>query len=98
MIRQFTIALSLAVAFGVTQPAFAQGRGFRGDQGLSPTRLSPTLQATLKLTDDQKAKLEAIETRARDERRALFQGGGGESAFEQARTISQKAEMEGLAL
>ena len=98
MIRRLPVALAMAAALSLVQPVLAQGRGGFRTVGLSPTRLTPRLQMELKLTDDQKANLEALEMRLREERRTIFQSGGGQGAFEQLRTLNQKGEMEGLAL
>jgi hypothetical protein len=52
------------------------GRGF----GISPVQLaaeSEEVQAALKLTDDQKTKIGAINDELSEARRDLFQGGGG---------------------
>lgn len=88
--------MALVLACGVASAAFAQGfRGFQ--QGLSPLRLSPTLQTKLKLTADQKTKLEGIAMKTREESRGLFQAGGDrQAAAAKLRELNEKADAEAL--
>src|SRR5262245_29267696 len=86
----WTVA-AMATFVAIAQVADAQqgqgrrggGRGFGGRGGgfgVSSIQLaaeSPEVQEALKLTDDQKTKVGEINDKLRDDRRELFQGGGG---------------------
>jgi len=98
MTLRFSPLAAVALACAIVAPAQAQGRGGFFQAGLSPTRLSPTLQTKLSLTADQKSKLEAIQAKTREQLQALFQGGGGQGARDQLRELNQKAEAEALAV
>lgn len=58
---------------------FGGGMQGMGGFGAGPSNLAarPDVQTELKLTADQKSKVQAISDKMREERRAAFQGGGG---------------------
>lgn len=95
MFRRFLPVAALVAAFAAA-PAHAQGRRGGFQLGLSPLRLTPSLQTRLTLTADQKSKLQEIQTKTREQAQALFQGGGGQGAFQQFRELNQKAEERAL--
>ncbi|MCW5942972.1 MAG: hypothetical protein KIS66_12115 [Fimbriimonadaceae bacterium] len=100
-----TVAIVAVIA--MTLPAMAQGGrgqgggGFGGRQGMmmgpggggiGMLVNRPDVQTELKLTDDQKKKLEAISQKSRDDRRAMMEemrGGGGDrdAIMEKMRTM-----------
>jgi Spy/CpxP family protein refolding chaperone len=80
---------ALTVVVAMAQVAEAQregrrggGRGFGGRGGFGPISAvqladAEEVQAALKLTEDQITKVDEINDQLRDDRRELFQGGGG---------------------
>jgi hypothetical protein len=99
--KRRTIAfVALAVAALTAVPALAQGQGRprgRGfGQGVSLLRLTAPLEQRLKITADQKAKLQALQEAVQQESRRLFQSAGGDrqAAAQKVRELSQKSEAE----
>jgi Spy/CpxP family protein refolding chaperone len=82
-------ALTLAATIAVAGSASAQGRGFgfgfgpMGGGGAMLLRM-PEVQTELKLTDEQKTKVDVLMEQIRDERRGAFQElqGQGPEAFQ----------------
>jgi hypothetical protein len=89
--RNFAVAI-VALVCALVAPAQAQQQRRGGTTGISPSRLSPTLQTKLNLTAEQKTKLQEIAMKLREEQRAL--GQGGDRA--QARQLTMKAETDAL--
>jgi Spy/CpxP family protein refolding chaperone len=102
MNRSFAGFLAAALAVGLAAaPAMAQGQGRgRGGFGGGPVQLLavPAVQTRLSITADQKTKLEAIQTKMREERQAAFQAGDPQAAREKLRELNQKAEGEVMAI
>lgn len=59
----------------VATTAQAQGGGGMG-QGQGASRMNEMLFKDITLTDAQKAQIDTIQTKGRDEQRAMMQGGG----------------------
>jgi len=91
MIRRFMPLAALVLTCGIAAPASAQGF-FGAAGGLSPMRLTPSLQTKLSITAEQKSKLEGIQMKLIQDIRAAFQGGGQGAALE----LATKAETEAL--
>src|SRR4051812_42015386 len=96
-------AVLAAVTLVPALPARAQGQGRRGMfPGLTLIQMPAPLQAKLKLTDDQKAKLQTM----RDAQLAEFQagqqeaqnGGDRQAIFQKIAASRQKADADALAL
>lgn len=97
-------ATLIALAAVPTMPAHAQGQG-RGRmmfQGLTLVQLTPPLQTKLKLTDDQKSKINTIRETATQERQAAFQeaqnGGDRQAIFAKIQEDAKKHEAAAMAL
>ncbi|HEX4414813.1 MAG TPA: hypothetical protein VH107_14355, partial [Lacipirellulaceae bacterium] len=86
--KGWTLVASLVIAAMVSQLALAQGQGQgrrgRGGPGMAGMFGPPTagrlitnkeVQDALKLSDDQKKKIDTISDESRDKMRELFQGG-----------------------
>jgi Spy/CpxP family protein refolding chaperone len=67
------LVASTATAQGGTPP---QGGGMGQGQGQGAGRMNEMLFKDITLTDVQKAKIDTIQTKMRDEQRALMQAGG----------------------
>ena len=78
-------------AAGVVVAARLRTRRLRRDFGGAIGRRSEEVQTALKLTDDQKTKVDEINDELRDDRRELFQGGGGGGDF---RACARNGETE----
>ncbi len=104
----WTVA-ALAIVVAMAQVAEAQreggrrgGRGFgRGGFGPIPAVQlvadAEEVQTALTLTDDQKTKVDEINDQLRDDRRELFQGGGGGGDFRAMRDEMEKLNTEAAA-
>src|SRR5438270_12421694 len=82
-------ALTLAVAMGVAGGVLAQGFGFGPPGGRGGSLLGmPEVQKELKLTDEQKTKVDGMMERLREERQVGFQSlqGQGPEAFQKQMT------------
>jgi Spy/CpxP family protein refolding chaperone len=89
----FQMVAAAAIGLAVAQLAVAQREGpRRGGRGfpLSAARLATAdeVQAALKLSDEQKDKIAAINDELRDDVREAFQSGGG---LEQMQELNEKA-------
>jgi len=84
------VSFAMLANFADAQGGRGQGQGRGGGQfgggmqgmggfGAGPSSLAarPDVQTELKLSADQKTKVQAISDKMREERRAAFQGGGG---------------------
>jgi Spy/CpxP family protein refolding chaperone len=84
------VSFAMLANFADAQGGRGQGQGRGGGQfgggmqgmggfGAGPSNLAarPDVQTELKLTADQKSKVQAISDKMREERRAAFQGAGG---------------------
>ena len=85
------LVLGLSLSLFLTEFASAQRRGGRGFFGAARIQLASLkeVQSELKLTDEQKKAAEDISQQLNDDRRELFQGGGG-SDFNAMREKMQK--------
>jgi Spy/CpxP family protein refolding chaperone len=100
---------ALTVVVAMAQVAEAQreggrrgGRGFGGRGGfgtISAVQLADAeeVQTALKLTEDQITKVDEINDQLRDDRRELFQGGGGGGDFRANFEAMQKLNTEAAA-
>ena len=87
-------AVALVATMVLTSGALAQrggGGGFGGRGGGINMLRMPEVQTELKLTADQKTKIQEIVQQANNERRSLFQDGGGGGDRE-----AMRAKMEEL--
>ena len=94
-----TLAAALLVAASFAQGGFGggQGRGFgRGFGGGNPAFLlrDEQVRAELKITDEQKSKLDELQSSMQEEMRSAFQGAGGDQA---AMRKTMTTLMEGMA-
>jgi DNA-binding MarR family transcriptional regulator len=81
--RTFVVVLGIGLSLAVTQDVSAQrGRGGRGFFGVARIQLATLekVQSELKLSDEQKKLAEEINQKLSQDRRDLFQGGGGDFA------------------
>jgi hypothetical protein len=96
--RAGVAALSIGLSLALTQFATAQrGRGLFGGPARIQLCTLEQVQADLKLTDDQKKLAEEINQKLNDDRRGLFQGGGGGGDFAAMREKMEKMNDEASA-
>ncbi len=111
------VSFAMLANFADAQGGRGQGQGRGGGQfgggmqgmggfGAGPSSLAarPDVQTELKLSADQKTKVQAISDKMREERRAAFQGGGGgggqdmQARMAEMQKMSAKYDAEVLAV
>ena len=106
--RMKTLAVATLVVVSALSMAQGRGGGMRmmgGGGGMSQLLARPDVQAEIKLTDEQKGKLDDQRQAMRDAMRQRFQNGGGassgtdrEAMMKEFQEAAKKAEKEALAV
>lgn len=95
-IRMLTAAALVLVASTASAQSGQGGMGQGGGQGMAQ-RQNEMLFKDITLTDAQKAQIDTIQTKAREEQRAMMQGGGMQDpSMREKMTEMRKKQMDAI--